>query len=370
MARKWLETNTHWLLILDNVVDPLMVNEFLPKNRQGHILMTSRAQFLGELAECIDIEKMKPEEGARLLIKRAKIAPPKTSTLSFKLTKEIVRILDGLPLALDQVGAFIEGASCNLADCLEICASKQLINLLRERGGVVPEHPDPVAATWINDFERVGQINRAAAELLHLCAFLYYDRIPQEIITVGAPDLGPILQSIASNRYQLEATIEVLRRFSLMSRNSQAKLLFINRLVQVVLRDGMDENTQYHWAERVVRAVNRTFPEIDLKTQKLCKRCLLHAHICVEHIEQWKFVFEEAAQLLHQLAHYLHLFANNANSEELYLQALAIYQQVLEADEVDKIREKQKTWSQNIGEAAMMVRTKKSQPRRSKGANT
>ena len=48
------------------------------------------------------------------------------------------------------------------------------------------------------------------------------------------------------------------------------RTLTIQRLVQTVLKDGMDEDTRRHWAECAVRAVNRVFPEVDVTTWSLC----------------------------------------------------------------------------------------------------
>src|SRR5205814_2320241 len=42
-VRRWLETHSGWLLVLDNADDPAMVGPFLPDTEHGHILLTSRA---------------------------------------------------------------------------------------------------------------------------------------------------------------------------------------------------------------------------------------------------------------------------------------------------------------------------------------
>src|SRR5215831_6682708 len=51
-------------------------------------------------------------------------------------------------------------------------------------------------------------------------------------------------------------------RFSLIDRNPQNKTLDIHRLVQAVVRDGMEKAEQRRWAEHGVRAVNRAFPAV------------------------------------------------------------------------------------------------------------
>ncbi len=184
-------------------------------------------------------------------------------------------------------------------------------------------------------FQQVEQANSAAADLLLLCAFLDPDAIPEEIITEGASELGPTLGPVAADPYKLNEAIEELRRFSLIRRNPGAKLLNIHRLVQAVIRDGMDADTQQIWAERTVRAVNQVFPEVKVETWPQCLRCLPHALACATLIEQYEFTFTEAAKLLDKAASYLDDHAQFSQAESLYKQALAIKEKVLGSEHAD-----------------------------------
>jgi hypothetical protein len=86
-------------------------------------------------------------------------------------------------------------------------------------------------ATWSLAFEKVEQANPAAADLLRLCAFLAPDAIPEEIITEGAADLGPLLEPTASDPTDLDEAIAALGAYSLVRRNATEKTLTIHRLV-------------------------------------------------------------------------------------------------------------------------------------------
>src|SRR5207248_857422 len=102
------------------------------------------------------------------------------SKADFFKAKEISKVMDGLPLALDQAGAFIEETACGLEDYLNLYRA-QRAELLKQRGGIVAHHPEPVATTWSLSFERVEKANPVAAELLQFCAFLDPNAIPEEI---------------------------------------------------------------------------------------------------------------------------------------------------------------------------------------------
>src|SRR6266487_2388468 len=112
-VKAWLKDRPAWLLILDNADELALVKEFIPPAFRGHLLLTTRAQSMGGLAHRLEIETMDPETGAVLLLRRASLVAhdaslEAASSSDIALAKEIATDLGGLPLALDQAGAYIE----------------------------------------------------------------------------------------------------------------------------------------------------------------------------------------------------------------------------------------------------------------------
>ena len=327
-VKRWLASNKGWLLILDNADDLELAADFMPLASSGHILLTTRAQSTGAIANSLEVEKMAQPEGALLLLRRAKKlaagAPLERATASDRsLAEAVVRELDGLPLALDQAGAYIEETDCGLSGYLNLYRPRRT-DLLQRRSKLRSEHPEPVGTTWSLSFQKVEQTNPAAAELLRLCAFLDPDAIPEDIITEGAAEAGPILKSITTDAFRLNEAIEVLRTYSLIKRNAETRTLNMHRLVQVVLKDGMDNEKQREWVERTVKAVNAAFPQVEYSTWPRCRGCLPHALACAALIEEHTFTFPEAARLLGKVGWYLREHALYAQAEALLQQALAI----------------------------------------------
>jgi tetratricopeptide (TPR) repeat protein len=332
-VKRWLATHSDWLLILDNADDLTMVSVFLPTGSSGHILLTTRAQATGTLATSLEVEKLDTGEGILLLLRRARLLPPDASLQQASeqdraTAQAIVQALDGLPLALDQAGAYIEETGCSLATYLERYQQQQ-ITLLQRRGGVGTEHPEPVARTWTLSFAQVEQQSEVAADLLRLCAFLDPDTIPEELFTKGAAHLGPVLHILATDPAQLDEAIGVLRRYSLIQRNRDEQLLIVHRLVQAVLKATMTDTAQQQWAERVIRAVNHIFPTNDVRTWPQCRRLLPQALACAALIEQHTFTFPEAVRLLNQTAYYLYDHALYAQAQPFLQHALAIREEQL-----------------------------------------
>jgi tetratricopeptide (TPR) repeat protein len=336
-VKRWFQEHTDWLLILDNADDISMVRGFIPMGSNGHILLTTRAHATGGIAGRIEVEKMEPDEGALFLLHRAKLLDPNApleaaTTTEQNTAQEIVKVLDGLPLALDQAGAYIEETECGLKGYWQLY-QKQGSQLLKERGGLVTDHPDPVATTWTLSFKNVEQANPAAAELLRFCAFLAPDAIPEELFTESAAKLGSILEPVASDLSSLNAAIRELLKYSLVHRDPGANTLSIHRLVQQVLKDQMDEETQRLWVGRVVRAVYNVFPYPEYPNWEICRRYLLHAQMSSALIEQYNLLFTEAADLFNCVGYYLWQRGEFEQVESLHQRALTINEEVLGSED-------------------------------------
>jgi tetratricopeptide (TPR) repeat protein len=329
----WLQTHRDWLLILDNADDLALLPEFLPPVLGGHLLLTTRTIATGRLAHRLEIETLPPESGALFLLRRAALLAPDatlehTTHEERELALQISQELGGLPLALDQAGAYLEETGTNLISYWQIYQQHR-DEMLRRRGGLVTDHPAPVATTWLLSFQQVEEKNPAAADLLRVCAYLSPDAIAEEILTAGASLWGSVLSSVAGDAFQLNQVIEVLLAYSLVRRDPKAKTLSIHRLVQAVLQDIQKEDERRIWAKRVMLAVNAAFPEPEYGIWSQCERLLPHALLAIQYIETDQIVSEEAGRLLHEVASYLNSRARYSEAEALYQRALQIREQLL-----------------------------------------
>jgi tetratricopeptide (TPR) repeat protein/DNA-binding XRE family transcriptional regulator len=336
-VKGWLAAHEGWLLILDNADDLLLSQQFLPGSHKGYVLFTTRAQASGAIAASIEVERLTLQEGTLLLlrwIKRLELdaSLDQAQATDRAVAQRIVQEMDGLPLALVQAGAYVEETGCSLADYLRLYATHRK-EVLARHSRLMLDYAETVATTWLLSFQRIEQQSPAAAELLRLCAFLAPDAIPEELLTRGAAQLGPVLGSAAADPFELDQSLEVLRRYSLVRRDGNTHLLSIHRLVQIVLKESMDEPTQRLWAERAVWATGAVFPETNYATaenhQSSLHSYLPHVQQCATLIAQYELHFPEAARLLYQagLFQYFHGFQQQARS--LHEQALSIREQVL-----------------------------------------
>jgi tetratricopeptide (TPR) repeat protein len=331
-----LEANDRWLLVLDNANELGLVRELGLHAGRGRLLLTTQAQALGGLARPVEILEMPPQEGALFLLRRAGLlreeeAWEQARDADRKVAVEISKELGGLPLALDQAGAYLEETQCGLARYL-VLYRREGTELRKRRGGIAPDHAS-AAATFALSFEKMKQASEAAAELLRFCAFLDPDAIPEEILTDGAPELGPILAPVAANPMHLNEAIGAALRYSLLRRRDG--MLSVHRLVQQVIQDELTGEEKRQWAERAVHAMNAAFPYIDFANWGQCERLLPSTLACAGLIEGSDFEFVEAARLLNQAGLYLHDRARYAEAEPLYQRALAIDEQAYGPDHAE-----------------------------------
>ena len=330
-VKRWLQDNHGWLLILDNADEPVIIREFLPTKCDGHILLTTRAQALGGLAQRIEVDTFTNELGALFLLRRATIiAADATAEQALAQDREVAmkisEELGGLPLALDQAGAYVEETSCSLSDYLNLYRTRRA-EVLKERGGLLGDHPDSVATTWSLSFQRVEEKNAAAADLLRLCAFLAPDAIPEEIITKGAEHLGPVLQAVSNDSMALNKAIAALGAYSLIQRDATEKTLSIHRLVQAVLQDVMSDDETKMWAERAVLAVSEACPDVEFEVWKQWERYLPHAQAACNYLKWDQMALpEEVTLLLNKIGWYLRERGRYREAEAL-LQQIVIHRE-------------------------------------------
>lgn len=337
-VQRWMEQNPSWLLVLDNADQPEIVAPFLPANPRGDILLTSRAQDFSSLgvSQHIRLETFPREESLSFLLKRAE--RPNPSPGERAAAEELAEELGHLALALEQAGAYIFEKRSRFQDYLASYRRQRLKILSRSRPKA-SEYPESVATTWAVNFRAAEEASEGAAEILRASAFLAPDHIPLELFTEGARELGPVLSQALANAVedplQADEILGPLIRYSLIEKNVEEKMYSVHRLVQEVVKDALEDDTRHLWAERVVRAMNRIFPEVDFNTWPQCERLVRHTLAAVQVIQDLSLVLPEAGRLLNQCGDYLQDRARYAEAHLCYRHSLAIRELALGPEHPD-----------------------------------
>ncbi len=325
----WLRNNRNWLLIYDNIDDLTLAEPFLPTAYSGHLLLTTRAQSLGNLAQRLDIEKMALDTGSLLLLRRAALIAldarlERATSDEQQYALAISQALNGLPLAIDQAGAYIKEAPCPLARYLTLYQTRRS-DLLHARGHFNQNYPESVATTWSLAFEKVNETNEAAVELLRFGAYLAPDAIPETIFQgaypiFSSPWVNSPLQNIATDPLALDDSMRTLLRYSLVTRHEDTSAFSIHRLVQaVILDEATDSETNLYLNMKVIPALRHIFPDLaDVQQWKMCAQYLPHILVCAEWVLQKKISFDTVSMFLYEAGCYAQEQGHYLEAEQLY----------------------------------------------------
>ena len=314
-VRRWLEQHTGWLLVFDNAVESAALRPYLPRGTGGHVLITSRNPLWRGGASPLPVRVFERTDAVTFLLHR-------TGDTDAAAARTLAERLGDLPLALEQAGAYIDATGISLTAYLQrFTTSRQ--ELLR-RGTPATEYPDTVATTWEIAMQRVQHEQPAAADLLHLCAFLAPDDIPYDLIRDGRAHLPKTLAAAVTDPLTFDAAVAALRRYSLLEVENEA--LRVHRLVQAVARDRLGEEDRLAWAAVAVRLVQSAFQfdENAVHTWPICARLLPHALSVAEYGETWHVAVEETGVLLSEVGGYLRLRAQFNEARTAFERALAI----------------------------------------------
>lgn len=250
-------------MVIDNADDvellygPDRLADYFPHSDDGSCIMTTRDKRVGlkftgashvVLLDALDLDRSKDLLASKF-----------SEGVDLNNCEELVKELEGIPLALVQAAAFIHMNSIDIDEYLEIYrqSSSSKIDLLsqdfedsiRDR-----EAMNPVAATWCISFEHIEHHAPLAGELLKRMCTLDCQAIPTSL-----------LHSDASQNSIVKA-LGTLKAFSLIhprKSKGQEKLYDMHRLVHLSMRNWLTQLNQLSaWKARTLKILAAKYPNV------------------------------------------------------------------------------------------------------------
>ena len=267
-----------WLLIIDNM-DQMDLSANIVKlvsgpwqhDASGHLLITTRrkptalSNDIRDLDErcCLNLKCFKIEEGKKFLLHRVGIVHDEEVDI---VAEKLVQRLGGLPLALEQAGAYIKSLHCTISQYLELY-DKQNLRLLNRQKAIpasVYESPERLAVptTWQLNFEHIKQTvddGKAAVRFLHACAFLNPNEIQKDIINVGEPPVeDEEFNECVKTALGCQQVLKLLTDFSLFKETLSSNLS-VHHLVQEVIQNNLNQEAELQSINDAIRMLHYAF---------------------------------------------------------------------------------------------------------------
>ncbi len=324
---RWLRTNPGWLLILDNVDSreaERAVMETLPALTGGQILITSRLRNWPRSIQKQDLGTIPLEEARIFLLKRTD-GERRTTDEDAVQAGLLAEELGGLPLALEQAGAYIAHTRLSFRAYRKVWAEEKAraLDWHDESMG----YPVSVAATWRTSFDR---LHATAGTLLRLMAFLAPEPIPEAMFEAKKELVGEAARGFREETGQeddadaIDEALAELESFSLLARGGSGTCT-VHRVVQEVVQGRIPPERRKGWIETTLKIVNghAPFAANDVRTWPVWNALRPHATRIVSLADETGAA-GPVGRLMNQLAVYLNTRGLYREAEPLMRRALAI----------------------------------------------
>jgi hypothetical protein len=268
-----------WLLIFDNVADMASVAAFLPPAGPGRVVITS--QNPDWPSQPLDVPMLDPDVAAGFLVSR-------TDDRDWRAAWDLADMLGGLPLALEQVAAYVRASGGSLAGYLAMFRQRRAELLER---GEPTGYSKTVASTWAVALDRVQQAVPGAVGLLQLLAFCAPEAVPLRLLLQSRPGLAGrlgkevalVLTPLLEDPLAAGDVIAALRRYSLVTPAADGSVS-AHRLVQAVTADQMPAELASQWRSAAAALIEAAIPDdTDLpETWSACAELLPHAQAALD----------------------------------------------------------------------------------------
>jgi len=265
---KEFQNYSNWLLIYDNADSPDEIKKLIPEKSKTHIIITSRFAEWGEDYKCQKISVLRRNESVMFIQKQT---GQKCKISSNKLAEE----LSDLPLALNQVCAYIKNKNISLKDYLSL-----LKNYKRNFSEFVvtnSDYPVTLKASMNMTFQHIRKISKKAMNLLNFFSFLSSEDISFLEYSQKNVNLPQQIASMLSQPQEFKNVMDILEKYSLIKIEENS--LSIHRLIQKMIQESMPDIIKMKWTDITLRTINFLFDfkKDDVESWSYCSRLLPHA---------------------------------------------------------------------------------------------
>ncbi|WP_055713795.1 tetratricopeptide repeat protein, partial [Streptomyces torulosus] len=217
-ALAWLQGRTGWLVVFDNAENPSDLRPFLGSLTTGQILVTTRRDLAwpgGGMT--VNLTTLPPDHAVTVLQELTGLRGEEAT----EALRELADELDGLPLALQQAGAYLAQTRIKPAAYLSYLRGDPATMLAEPIPG--DEEQRTIARLWKVTLNTLRDTNPDAEGLLRVLAYCAPARLPRDVLASALP--SPV---------RVDRALGLLAAYSLITLTTDD--ITVHRLLQAVLR--------------------------------------------------------------------------------------------------------------------------------------
>ncbi|PFR04433.1 hypothetical protein COK31_11235 [Bacillus cereus] len=307
--KQWMQTNSNWLIIFDNLTDEEILRSFLPNVFEGKVIVTTRKSNISSLNSPINLDKFTRDESIQFILDRLHKLDDFAGD-----AKILAETLDDLPLALEQACAYIIETGISIENYLK--RFKKFKDIIIKEGKPI-DYDYTIATTWEISFRELKKRNPVALEFISICSFLSPDKIELDLFIKASDNISNIIVNKISSELELDKILALLREFSLIKSHEDS--ISIHRLVQLVIKNKLDIEQKKVYIEMSLNLILDNWNSMRNKESKIA-----HALTVVQHAQENNFCMEKVTKIINLLGKLLTNLGQFTKAEELLFRSLDI----------------------------------------------
>ncbi|SIO86877.1 Putative ATP/GTP-binding protein [Nocardiopsis sp. JB363] len=274
-----------WLLVFDDVTDvERLATDYFPTGVHGNILVTSRdhrrttrtlpeGRFDGQV-----VPRLTNAESLSLL---RRVCPDRLE--HHRDGERLAELLEYLPLALNQVGAFLRESTVPTAEFLD--TFEERYNQMLTYSGP-DDHTIPLRVAWgiqAEDLAAGGdehETEHMALELIRLCAFFAPRPLGRTLFS-RSRDLGPTPfgTALLGDDARLGRALDFMSRHHLAYFDHERNTFQLHELFQSVIRDSLPHTERVRYRDLAHLILARSDPDHPTDSAYRTEYLQLYAHV-------------------------------------------------------------------------------------------
>ncbi|KAF2157725.1 hypothetical protein K461DRAFT_326006 [Myriangium duriaei CBS 260.36] len=288
--------NDRWLVIFDNTdkgspssgSGAFDIRAYFPPFDHGSILITTRLIRLEQLGESQEVQAVDDSTAQAIL------ATWLDRDYESDIIAPLIELLDGLPLALAQAGAYLKETGVGIKTYLRYYHEhwEDIARSTDDEDSILQDYPErSIWTTWTISFDAIHRNNPSAANLLVLWSFLNNDGLWYGLFEnvrsndSAAQAVTQVLGDIAAHELSFTRAMRLLCSYSMVQKSEddcQHSSYSLHPVVHKWAYNFKGKHLRKTLLPLAISVVGLAMnDQADVVSKKLARRALRHMHTCV-----------------------------------------------------------------------------------------